>query len=57
MSRNAKTTQLTEKQKVWMEKQKLYTTHHIYKNILVRKICDDFDGKVIEVNGKSITQV
>jgi hypothetical protein len=57
MSRNAKTTQLTEKQKVWMEKQKLYTTHPIYKNILVRKICDDFDGKVIEVNGKSITQV
>jgi len=57
MSRNAKTTQLTEKQKFWMEKQKLYTTHPIYKNILVRKICDDFDGKVIEVNGKSITQV
>jgi hypothetical protein len=57
MSRNAKTTQLTEKQKVWMEKQKLYTTHPIYKNTLVRKICDDFDGKVIEVNGKSITQV
>jgi hypothetical protein len=57
MSRNAKTTQLTKKQKVWMEKQKLYTTHPIYKNTLVRKICDDFDGKVIEVNGKSITQV
>ena len=57
MSRNAKTTQLTEKQKVWMEKQKLYTTHPIYKNIFVRKICDDFDVKVIEVNGKSITQV
>ena len=57
MSRNGKTTQLTEKQKVWMEKQKLYTTHPIYKNTLVRKICDDFDGKVIEVNGKSITQV
>ena len=57
MSRNAKTTQLTEKQKVWMEKQKLYTTHPIYKNTLVRKICDDFDGKVIEVNGKSITKV
>jgi hypothetical protein len=57
MRKNAKTTQLTEKQKVWMEKQKLYTTHPIYKNTLVRKICDDFDGKVIEVNGKSITQV
>jgi hypothetical protein len=56
MSRNAKTTQLTEKQKVWMEKQKLYTTHPIYNNALVRKICNDFDGKVIEVNGRSITQ-
>tara|TARA_R110002012_G_scaffold4615_2_gene21089 strand:+ start:265 stop:438 length:174 start_codon:yes stop_codon:yes gene_type:complete len=57
MSRNAKTTQLTEEQKVWMEKQKLYTTHPIYKNTLVRKICTDFNGKVIEVNGKSINQV
>jgi hypothetical protein len=57
MSRNAKTTQLTEEQKVWMERQKLYTTHPIYKNTLVRKICTDFNGKVIEVNGKSINPV
>jgi hypothetical protein len=39
-----------------MEKQKLYATHPIYNNSLIRKICNDFDGKVIEVNGRSITQ-
>jgi|TARA_R110000772_G_scaffold80323_1_gene171481 hypothetical protein len=57
MSKNARTTHLTEEQKAWMEKQKLYTTHPIYKNTLVRKICNDFDGKVVEVNGKSINPV
>ena len=57
MSKNARTTHLTEEQKSWMEKQKLYTTHPIYKNTLVRKICNDFDGKVVEVNGKSINPV
>ena len=53
---NLKGKKLTKEQEAWMEKQKLYATHPIYNNYLIRKICNDFDGKVIEVNGKSITQ-
>jgi len=56
MRKNAPTTKLTKKQEAWMKKQKLYATHPIYNNSLIRKICNDFDGKVIEVNGRSISQ-
>jgi len=56
MRKNAPTTKLTKEQEAWMEKQKLYATHPIYNNSLIRKICNDFDGKVIAVNGRSITQ-
>jgi len=56
MRKNAPTTKLTKQQEAWMEKQKLYATHPIYNNALIRKICNDFDGKVIEVNGRSIIQ-
>ena len=56
MRKNAPTTKLTKEQEAWMEKQKLYATHPIYNNSLIRRICNDFDGKVIEVNGRSIIQ-
>jgi hypothetical protein len=56
MRKNAPTTKLTKEQEAWMQKQKLYASHPIYSNSLVRKICSEFDGKVIEVNGKSIIQ-
>ena len=56
MKKNVPTTKLTKEQEAWMKKQKLYASHPIYNNSLVRKICNDFDGKVIEVNGKSIIQ-
>ena len=56
MRKNASTTKLTKEQEAWMQKQKLYASHPIYSNSLVRKICSEFDGKVIEVNGKSIIQ-
>ena len=44
MRKNAPTTKLTKEQEAWMEKQKLYATHPIYNNSLIRKICNDFDG-------------
>ena len=56
MKKNVPTTKLTKEQEAWIQKQKLYASHPIYNNSLVRKICNDFDGKVIEVNGKSIIQ-
>lgn len=56
MRKNALTTKLTKEQEAWMEKQKLYASHPIYNNSLIRKICNNFDGKVIEVNGKNIIQ-
>jgi hypothetical protein len=56
MRKNAPTTKLTKEQEAWMVKQKLYASHPIYNNSLIRKICNDFDGKVVEVNGKNITQ-
>ena len=56
MKKNVPTTKLTKEQEAWMQKQKLYASHPIYNNSLVRKICSEFDGKVIEVNGKSIIQ-
>ena len=55
MRKNEPTTKLSKKQEIWMKKQKLYTTHPIYKNNLVREICNNFDGKVIEVDGKRLT--
>jgi len=56
MKKNVPTTKLTKEQEAWMQKQKLYASHPIYSNSIVRKICSEFDGKVIEVNGKSIIQ-
>jgi len=38
MRKNAPTTKLTKEQEAWMEKQKLYATHPIYNNSLIRKI-------------------
>ena len=54
MRKYAPTTNLSEKQKSWMKKQKLYGSHPIYKDPLVRKICEMFDGRVTEVNNKKL---
>lgn len=54
MKNRKPTTPLTAKQKEWAKRQELYSSHPIYKEPLVRKICDMFDGKVVEVNGEKL---
>ena len=54
MRKYAPTTNLTKEQEAWVKKQKLYSSHPIYKEPIVKKICEMFDGRVTEVNGKKL---
>ena len=57
MKKNTKSTVLTDTQKKWLERQKVYESHPIYKSNLVREICVLFNGFVKEVDGKKIIKL
>jgi hypothetical protein len=47
MKKYAPTTNLSKEQQAWIKRQELYNSHPIYKEPVVRKICEMFDGKVL----------